>query len=393
MALTGELTDLSLAELIEFFCNQRKTGRLKVIYSDGPGYFYLQAGSVVHAKLGALRGIEAVYYALTLPNASFKFSAAFEPPERTINQPWTSVVLEGLRRMDEGVEPGNPFPEDYVVAPEDTAPLVADYVASLVEDPIAPLVPDHAAPVLEDRTTSIVADHAAKPVEAHAVEDKKPALELAAAPANDVTDDFSSDTHEDVEFTPWLSGSEPAWLKKPWALWAVGAAVVLILAAVGIPWGWYAHSQSAKAISQPKTSVEVASQASTSSTEVKVPQDSPAATVPNAPSASSEAAPASSDTDTLAAKRQREARAKEKVKAQETASANPVSAPSSAALPPVKPPVVSSASRKVTVQVSYDENGRVTQASGADATALRIARQKRFPPGKAGSATITIPIN
>src|SRR5437879_3493116 len=107
MALTGELSDLSLAELIEFFCNQRKSGRLKLIYSIGPGYFYLQAGSVVHARIGSLRGIEAVYYALTLPNASFTFSPAFEAPEHTINQPWTSVVLEGLRRMDEGVKPSN----------------------------------------------------------------------------------------------------------------------------------------------------------------------------------------------------------------------------------------------------------------------------------------------
>ena len=49
--------------------------------------------------------------------------------------------------------------------------------------------------------------------------------------------------------------------------------------------------------------------------------------------------------------------------------------------------------REVTVQVTYDENGRVTQASGNDATALRIARQKRFPAGKPGSATITIRIN
>src|SRR5882762_9734678 len=113
MALTGELSDLSLAELIEFFCNQRKTGRLKLIFSVGPGYFYLQSGSVVHARIGILRGIDAVYYALTLPNASFTFSPAFEAPEHTINQPWTSVVLEGLRRMDEGVKPSNPFPDGH----------------------------------------------------------------------------------------------------------------------------------------------------------------------------------------------------------------------------------------------------------------------------------------
>ena len=55
MALTGHLSDLSLSELIEFFCNQRKTGQLKVLYPQGPGYFYLQTGSVVDARIGVLR--------------------------------------------------------------------------------------------------------------------------------------------------------------------------------------------------------------------------------------------------------------------------------------------------------------------------------------------------
>src|SRR5687768_6667307 len=113
MALTGHLSDLSLSELIEFFCNQRKTGQLKVLYPQGPGYFYLQTGSVVDARIGVLRGIDAVYYALTLPNAKFEFGGASESNERTINQPWTQVVLEGLRRLDEGIVPTNAFPPDY----------------------------------------------------------------------------------------------------------------------------------------------------------------------------------------------------------------------------------------------------------------------------------------
>ena len=113
MALTGHLSDLSLSELIEFFCNQRKTGQLKVLYPQGPGYFYLQTGSVVDARIGVLRGIDAVYYALTLPNAKFEFGSATEPGERTINQPWTQVVLEGLRRLDEGIVPAPAFPPDY----------------------------------------------------------------------------------------------------------------------------------------------------------------------------------------------------------------------------------------------------------------------------------------
>src|SRR5205085_10874566 len=99
MALTGELSDLSLAELIEFFCNQRKTGRIEVMYPTGPATSYLQSGVVVHAEIGVLRGIEADYYALTQANASFIFNAAVEAPAQPINQPCTSVVLEVLRRM------------------------------------------------------------------------------------------------------------------------------------------------------------------------------------------------------------------------------------------------------------------------------------------------------
>src|SRR3979490_652673 len=113
MALTGHLSDLSLSELIELFCNHRKTGQLKVLYPQGPGYFNLQTGSVVDARIGVLRGIDAVYYALTLPNAKFEFGSAPESSERTINQPWTQVVLEGLRRLDEGIVPTNAFPPDY----------------------------------------------------------------------------------------------------------------------------------------------------------------------------------------------------------------------------------------------------------------------------------------
>src|SRR5882762_1942114 len=113
MALTGHLSDLSLSELIEFFCNQRKTGQLKVLYPQGPGHFFLQTGSVIDARIGVLRGIDAVYFALTLPNARFEFGHESEPAERTINQPWTQVVLEGLRRLDEGIIPTNAYPPNY----------------------------------------------------------------------------------------------------------------------------------------------------------------------------------------------------------------------------------------------------------------------------------------
>src|ERR1051325_4681673 len=105
MALTGQLSDMSLAELIEFFCNQRKTGRLKIDYPRGHSVFFIREGELVDAKVGALSGVEAVYFSLTLPNAAFDFSPDVQASRRTINEKWTQVVLEGLRRLDEGLSP------------------------------------------------------------------------------------------------------------------------------------------------------------------------------------------------------------------------------------------------------------------------------------------------
>jgi hypothetical protein len=336
MALTGELSDLSLAELIEFFCNQRKSGRLKLIYSIGPGYFYLQAGSVVHARIGSLRGIEAVYYALTLPNASFTFSPAFEAPEHTINQPWTSVVLEGLRRMDEGVEPGNPFlehddrAEEEESGPIDEVPLAISYNK---EDLLS---------------------------------------EILSGPEVEAMGEFLSRPE-----------SESHWMKRPWKVGAVFAAVALIVAVVGVPWGLYARSKAAKLVNEAKPA---SSQPTSQSAAPNQPDATPGASETSQPVPNSDAAD-------LAAKRQREERAKERAKAQEAAKLSAKDAPVAANANAKSQLTPTSGAKKVTVQVTYDENGRVTQASGGDATALRIARQKRFPAGKPGSATITIPIN
>jgi hypothetical protein len=367
MALSGELSDLSLAELIEFFCNQRKTGRLKVIYSVGPGYFYLQAGSVVHARIGSLRGIEAVFYALTLPNASFTFSPAFEAPEQTINQPWTSVVLEGLRRMDEGVKPSDPFPEGHVAQVEE-----AKVEAGKAEEP--EVVEPSLVTVSVAAGVSVAVDDIPQSVPAPSKKFEKPV--------------FKAPTPELPDMGAFISQPDSSARFGSWKLVTVIAAVALIVAVVAVPWGWYARSKAAKAANDtgpvPAQTYQPAAQPVTANE------------TPAQPAASESAQPAATEAD-LAAKRLREARAKERAaKAQDTGAAlNPAQSAPAVVTPSAVKSHSSPApgSKKAIVQVTYDENGRVTQASGGDATALRIARQKRFPAGKAGSATITIPIN
>jgi hypothetical protein len=312
MALTGHLSDLSLSELIEFFCNQRKSGRLKVLYPRGSGYFYLQCGSVVDARIGALHGIDAVYYALTLPNAEFEFSAGAESVHRTINQPWTQVVLEGLRRLDEGMSPGIAFPPNFVPEPD------------------------------ELKT---------------ATEDEHPFDE----PAKSLTPAFFS-----------FVGRESLPNFKPFLIATIVVAVLGSVAAIGVPAGWY-HSKK----------VESEDTQSTVSPSQNAPQANPVSNQPSDPASTH-----TDDAATLASERQRDREKKARVPRASEAAARVTGAPVTARNAASQP-----RAKKVVVTVTYDESGRVTQASGGDANALRIARQKRFPPGKAGSATVTIPIN
>ena len=309
MALTGHLSDLSLSELIEFFCNQRKSGRLKVLYPKGAGYFYLQAGSVVDARIGILHGIDAVYYALTLPNAQFEFSADVEAGSRTINQPWTQVVLEGLRRLDENIAPSVAFPPDYI--PE------ADELES--------------APV---ESTSELSE-----------------AEKSFAPA------FFS-----------FVGKESN-RRKPLFIGAIAVAVVASVAVIGVPAGWYSKKPAGAAATQ-------------NVSQSPAPEAAPAESTAQPQTSNAQPEAAVEDAAALAARRQRE---KER-KAREAKNAENSSAATA-------PEAVKPGAKRVVVTVTYDESGRVTQASGGDANALRIARQKRFPPGKSGSATVSIPIN
>lgn len=348
MALSGQLSDLSLAELIEFFCNQRKTGRLKIAYQRAPGYFYFDRGELVDAKIGALVGVDAVYYALTQENASFKFSTAFEATRRTIHQPWAHVALEGLRRLDEGVTPKEAFPEGVTLERDDE--------------------PDD----VEDRAS---VSQSAKPEQTAEVEQAVP-LSLT------------------------VEGSNEQGRNRTFVYAAVIAALVLSVAAIGFPAGWYGKRK--VVANAPAAAPEAKAETAATSESANGNSQTDSSAAP-AEAASSDTTGGASGADNLAARQQQEREARAAyLAAQERAGAqaakqNATTLTQQPAANPAdvkKPEAPAPAQKKsVTVQVTYDENGRVTQASGGDGMAQRIARQKRFPTGKAGTATVTIPVN
>jgi len=370
MALTGQLSDMSLAELIEFFCNQRKTGRLKIDYQRGHSVFFIKDGELVDAKVGVLSGEDAVYFSLTLPNAAFDFSPEVLPTRRTINQTWTQVVLEGLRRLDEGVSPSE-------------------------ADAFGAWTPSEA-------DVSHMFEQVDRLGESESANDAK-------APDGGGVSSGSSEVPLSLMVDGASGGSGAG--KRKWLVMGVAASVVLACAVAAIPLSGRFAGKSAASVSSPAAGAMQPSAAlPTAPAAGEVAPDNAA---PDNPSPeSSEAAPADAGSaDSAAAeearrvrerdareRRERERKADERAKKDDAAdslAAKSVSPTPAAAAPSAGP-------KSVKVSVSYDEAGRVTQASvagstpGAEAyggTAVRIARGRRFPTGKAGSTVVTIPVN
>jgi hypothetical protein len=101
MVLTGHLDDYSLPGLIKMLHGQRKTGRLQIDYAESPAAFYFEEGRLVDARIGTLKGLEAVYLALSLEGASFNFNPLIKPPERTVAER-EQRLIQGLLEAPSG---------------------------------------------------------------------------------------------------------------------------------------------------------------------------------------------------------------------------------------------------------------------------------------------------
>ncbi|MFL6283012.1 MAG: DUF4388 domain-containing protein [Pyrinomonadaceae bacterium] len=380
MALTGQLSDMSLAELIEFFCNQRKTGRLKIDYQRGHSVFFIREGELVDAKVGALSGVEAVYFSLTLPNAAFDFSPDVQASRRTINEKWTQVVLEGLRRLDEGLSPTE------ADAFGGWSPTDADLAQML----------DQVEHLDSSSKSQNGSGSKAKRAEAKSSGAKSRAAEADADEG--VPSSNPAPSAEPFSMMMESASGGGGGSKKKLVFAAVAAAVLLACVAVAVPLmknSVGANAAPAAAIA-PQPVAPAAPEPSADS-----PAEAANADATEASNAGAEAANADAARREAIDRERRERERKRKEEAAKKDDAANDSAGDSAASKPLAP-TPAAGPKAVRVSVNYDEAGRVTQASvagttpGAEAygsTAVRIARGRRFPTGKAGSTVVTIPVN
>ncbi|MBI5886933.1 MAG: DUF4388 domain-containing protein [Deltaproteobacteria bacterium] len=102
MGVKGRLRDMSLIDVIQIFNAERRTAAIHLGGELGYGTVYMDSGNIVHAAHRDLKGAEAFYQLLAWQDGEFEVEPDIEAPEQTITEPPESVILEGLRRLDEG---------------------------------------------------------------------------------------------------------------------------------------------------------------------------------------------------------------------------------------------------------------------------------------------------
>ena len=101
VVLTGHLNDYPLADLISILRRQRKTGRLVIEYQISPCALYFKQGDLIDAQLNTFVGLQAIFVALSQPNASFNFNPLIEASRHSINETSQKVILELLGCTEE----------------------------------------------------------------------------------------------------------------------------------------------------------------------------------------------------------------------------------------------------------------------------------------------------
>lgn len=99
----GSLKEMALPDVVQVLSNGRKTGRLQVVTGSRRGEILFHEGQVFGASFGGEIGEEALYAMLGLREGTFSLDPSVVPTERTIHTSAEGLLLEGMRRLDEGL--------------------------------------------------------------------------------------------------------------------------------------------------------------------------------------------------------------------------------------------------------------------------------------------------
>ena len=100
--VVGSLSEMSLPDIVQILWHGRKSGALRIRSRGEAGELHFFEGNIVNAMHGKLRGEEAFYAMLKLADGEFGLDPNFVAQSKVITASPEALLLEGMRRLDEG---------------------------------------------------------------------------------------------------------------------------------------------------------------------------------------------------------------------------------------------------------------------------------------------------
>jgi response regulator RpfG family c-di-GMP phosphodiesterase len=100
--VSGSLSEMALPDVVQILSNGRKSGQLSITARGREGKIFFADGAIWDAQFGGRRGEEAFYEMLLLSDGEFMLDPSVRPTGRVIHLSAEGLLLEGMRRFDEG---------------------------------------------------------------------------------------------------------------------------------------------------------------------------------------------------------------------------------------------------------------------------------------------------
>jgi len=100
----GKVFGLQLTDIIQMNCLSRVTTALTFTKDSEKGVIYLNEGEIVHAECGEEQGTDAFYKIMSWQEGEFVSNIGIVSPLQTIHQSWEHLLVEAMRKNDDGVQ-------------------------------------------------------------------------------------------------------------------------------------------------------------------------------------------------------------------------------------------------------------------------------------------------
>lgn len=117
LSLDGSLSNISVANLLKYICNNRLSGRLALQSSVGAGELFFQSGAIKHAATLESKGENAIYDFATWTDGQFHFHADEQTAQHTVDEEANAVVqrCQQMVQYYRALVDGGLHPASYVV--------------------------------------------------------------------------------------------------------------------------------------------------------------------------------------------------------------------------------------------------------------------------------------